>query len=92
VSNKVGEITTRARVTQAVIPGIVAISHHVGRSESGRFGSGSKSPMGSDDDPDLKLMWWKEHGVHPNHILLNSPDPISGQQRWMDTVVRVAKA
>lgn len=31
-------------------------------------------------------------GVNPNWIIPNSPDPISGQQRFMDTVVTVAKA
>jgi hypothetical protein len=33
-----------------------------------------------------------EHGVHPNHIIPNTPDPVNGQQRWMDTVVKMAKA
>jgi thiosulfate reductase / polysulfide reductase chain A len=36
-------------------------------------------------------MWWKSNGEHPNWIIPNNPDPISGQQRWMDTVVNVSK-
>ena len=92
VTSSVGEFTTTARVTEGIIPGIIAVSHHVGRSESGRYGSGNKSPMGHDDDPDLKLKWWDTYGVHPNWAIPNSPDPISGQQRWMDTVVKVTKA
>jgi anaerobic selenocysteine-containing dehydrogenase len=95
VQSSIGEITTKARVTEGVVPGIIAISYHVGREESGRYGSGKKSPMeggAHDNDPDLKLMWWKDHGVHLNRVIPNSPDPIGGQQRWMDTVVKVTKA
>jgi anaerobic selenocysteine-containing dehydrogenase len=92
VKSSVGEITTKANVTEAVIPGIVAISHHLGHWEYGRYASGKKAPFAGDDDPDLKLKWWNTYGVHPNWIIPNSPDPINGQQRWMDTVVRVSKA
>ncbi len=92
VKSKIGEIVTKARVNEKIVPGVIAISFHLGREESGRYGSGKKSPMAHDNDPDLKLMWWKEHGVHPNWIIPNSPDPINGQQRWMDTVVKVTKA
>ncbi len=45
-----------------------------------------------DVDPDVKLKTWKTYGVHPNWAIPNTPDPINGQQRWMDTVVRVSKA
>jgi hypothetical protein len=79
-------------VTEKIIPGVIAISYHLGREESGRYASGKKSPGGTDNDPDLKNIWWTEHGVHPNHIIPNTPDPVNGQQRWMDTVVTVAKA
>jgi hypothetical protein len=30
--------------------------------------------------------------VHPNWIIPNKPDPISGEMRWNDTVVSVEKA
>jgi anaerobic selenocysteine-containing dehydrogenase len=79
VKSAVGEITTTANVTEGVVPGIVAISHHVGHWEYGRYASGKKAPMAHDDDPDL----W---------IIPNKPDPINGQQAWMDTVVKVTKA
>ncbi len=36
-------------------------------------------------------MWWKSKGAHPNWIIPNKPDPVNGQQCWMDTVVAVAK-
>jgi thiosulfate reductase/polysulfide reductase chain A len=92
VTSPIGSIVTKARVTEKIIPGVIAISYHVGRSESGRYGSGNKSPGGHDDDPDLQNKWWTEHGMHPNHIIANAPDPLNGQQRWMDTVVKVTKA
>ncbi len=94
VYNGLGEIKTTAYVTEGIIPGIIAISHHLGRSQSGVYASGKSSPMpgGAASDPDVKNIWWKKHGTHPNTIIPNSSDPISGAQRWMDTVVRVAKA
>jgi hypothetical protein len=39
----------------------------------------------------LKRKWWKDTGAHPNWIIPNRPDPVNGQQRFMDTVVTVAK-
>ena len=93
VHNKLGGITTNVHVTEGIIPGVIAISYHVGREHSGRYGSGSPSPIpGVADDPDFNNKWWDKHGVHPNAIIASSPDEISGQQRWMDTVVRVEKA
>jgi anaerobic selenocysteine-containing dehydrogenase len=91
VKSAVGEITTTANVTEGVVPGIVAISHHLGHWEYGRYASGKKVPFGAGDDPDLKLKHWNTYGVHPNWIIPNKPDPINGQQAWMDTVVKVTK-
>ncbi|HDZ62440.1 MAG TPA: DMSO reductase, partial [Nitrospirae bacterium] len=92
VKSSVGAIATKAHVTEKIIPGIIAISHHVGREESGRYGSGKKSPLAHDNDPDLKNKFWDTYGMHPNWIIPNSDDPINGQQCWMDTVVTVTKA
>jgi anaerobic selenocysteine-containing dehydrogenase len=92
VKSKVGEITTTAKVTEGVVPGIIAISHHLGHWEYGRYASGKKAPLAGDNDPDLKLKYWKTHGVHPNWVIPNRSDPINGQQSWMDTVVKVTKA
>ncbi len=91
LKSEVNEVTTTAMVTEAVVPGVVTISHHMGHWEYGRYASGKKAPFGSDDDPDLKLIWWKEHGVHPNWLFPNRPNPVNGQQCW-DTVVKVSKA
>ena len=92
VKSGVGEIETTARVTPAVAPGVIAISMHCGHWEYGRYASGKKAPLGKDDPGHENKMWWKSHGEHPNWIIPNDPDPISGQQRWMDTVVSVTKA
>ncbi|HEA67570.1 MAG TPA: DMSO reductase [Desulfobacterales bacterium] len=92
VKSEIGEITTTANVTEGVVPGIVAISHHLGHWEYGRYASGKTAPLAGDDDPDLKLKSWDTYGVHPNWIIPNSSDPISAQNRYMDTVVKVTKA
>jgi len=90
VKSSVGEIRTKARVTPAVVPGVVAISHHCGHWEYGRYASNKKAPGAANDD-DFKRKWWSDNGAHPNWIIPNSPDPINGQLRFMDTVVQVTK-
>ena len=92
VKSVIAEIETTAEVTEEIVPGVVAISMHLGHWQYGRYASGNKAPMAGDDDPDLKTKWWDSYGVHPNWIIPNSVDPINGQQRWMDTVVKVTKA
>ncbi|TCS60559.1 molybdopterin-containing oxidoreductase family protein [Varunaivibrio sulfuroxidans] len=93
ITSPVGGIETEAKVTPAVNIGVVAISHHFGHWQYGRYASGHKAPEGRDDDPDLQRIWWKDdRGVHPNWMIANSPDPINGELRWMDTVVQVRKA
>ena len=92
VTSAVGEVQSKARVTPAVVPGVVAISFHCGHWEYGRFASGNPTPYDASSDPDSSRIWWEgRHGVHPNWIIPTDADPISGQMRWMDTVVRVAK-
>ena len=91
VKSEIGEIKTKAKVTPAVVPGVIAISFHCGHWEYGRYASGNKSPMGTDDDPQFRFKWWKNNGAHPNWVIPSKPDPINGQQRWMDTVVEVTK-
>ena len=85
-------IEIKALVTESIVPGVIAISHHLGHWRYGRYASGTESPIAENNEPDLKLKWWNDHGVQPNWIIPNSPDPINGQQRWMDTVVTVTKA
>ncbi len=95
ITSDVGSFEIRANVTEKIVPGVVAVSHHLGHWAYGRYASGKKAPSAGgahDNDPDLKNKFWNRHGTHPNWAIPNSPDPINGQQRWMDTVVRVAKA
>ena len=91
VKSAIGEIETTARVTPAIVPGTIAISMHCGHWEYGRYASGKPAATGARDAPALDLKWWTTNGAHPNWIIPNKPDPISGQQRWMDTVVSVSK-
>jgi anaerobic selenocysteine-containing dehydrogenase len=91
VKSPVGEIEHIAHVTENVHHQVVAISHHKGHWAYGRYASGKRAPLGK-DDPDDKNIFWKWYGVHPNWIIPNWGDRISGFQRWNDTVVKVTKA
>ncbi|GMQ75161.1 MAG: hypothetical protein BMS9Abin01_0406 [Gammaproteobacteria bacterium] len=91
IQSKSGKLATTAMVTPTVASGVVAVSHHVGHWEYGRYASGKKSPTGTDDDPELERKWWNKYGKHPNWIIPNRPDPVNGQHRWMDSVVSVSK-
>ena len=95
VKSEVGEIVTKARVTPAVLPGVVAISNHCGHWSYGRFASGSATPVdirGAEPDHESDRIWWADkRGVHPNWLIPNKPDLIGGGQRWNDTVVSVEK-
>ena len=91
VRSQLGEIESTARVTYNVVPGVIAMSCHGGHWEYGRYASGKKAPYSVDlDTPYEELKWWKNNGANPNWIIENSSEPISGQQRWMDTVVTIS--
>ena len=93
IKSALGEIEATARTTENAVPGIVAVSSHGGRWEYGRYASGRKAPFAIDHDgPNQSLKWWNDERAHPNWIIPNAPEPLSGQQRWMDTVVSVSKA
>ena len=89
-----GEVETIAKVTENVVPGVIAVSSHGGRWEYGRYASGKKAPFALDEDtPYEEQKWWQVGGtIHTNWIIDNVAEPVSGQQRWMDTVVSVSKA
>lgn len=94
VKSRIGDIVTKARLTEGVHPQVIAISHHLGHWEYGIYASGRecKDYLTHVCEPDCHNKWWKGTGVHPNWIIPNSPDPIAGQLRFMDTVVEVTKA
>ena len=94
VKSATGEFVTKAQLTESMMPGVIAVSHHCGHWAYGRYASDKRAPIeGSDNrgDRDYKLKWWTDNGAHPNWAIANSPDPINGQQRWMDTVVKVTR-
>ncbi|MBU1888232.1 MAG: molybdopterin-dependent oxidoreductase [Candidatus Omnitrophica bacterium] len=94
VKSRVGDIITKAKLTEGVHPQVIAISHHLGHWEYGAYasGRGCKDYPTHVCEPDCHNKWWKGVGVHPNWIIPNSPDPIAGQLRFMDTVVEVTRA
>ncbi len=96
VLSDVTTITTKARVTPAVAPGVVSISFHCGHWRYGRYASSQPTPaeLRSDvPDPDGSRIWWEgRNGVHPNWVIPLTADPIGGQMPWNDTVVTVEKA
>jgi thiosulfate reductase/polysulfide reductase chain A len=90
VKSTVGEIITRAFVTEAVHPAVIAISNHMGHWAHGRYASGRESYQHV-CEPDCTDKWWKDKGQHPNLIIPNRGDPIGGTMCWNDTVVEVEK-
>jgi anaerobic selenocysteine-containing dehydrogenase len=91
VRSSIGEMVTYAHVTENAQPGHIHISHHMGHWQYGRYASGKRSPVGV-NDPDDKNIHWKWHGSHPNQVIPNRGDRLSGFMRWNDTVVQVRKA
>ena len=97
----VEEMEVEVKVTEAIHPKAIAISHHLGHWAYGRYASGNKSPMIGDDteqdkheagDPDTQNIWWKKFGYRGNWLVPNAGDPIGGQHRIFDAVVKVEKA
>jgi anaerobic selenocysteine-containing dehydrogenase len=92
IESRIGEIEVAAKVTENVVPGAIAMPSHGGRWEYGRYASGKKAPHSLETDhPYEEHKWWSDDSVHPNWIIDIASEPISGQQRWMDTVVSVRK-
>jgi len=96
VTSGVGYMVTKVNVTESVHPEVIAISTACGHTAGGRFAQANpnlKSWFGAtDDEPDLKHIWWNDHGVHPNDIYPVCTDPIGGSQGWFDPVVTLEKA
>jgi anaerobic selenocysteine-containing dehydrogenase len=91
VKSSIAEMETFAHVTENAQPGHIHISHHMGHRQYGRYASGNKAPDGR-SDPDDKNIHWTWHGSHPNQVIPNRGDRLSGFMRWNDTVVKVRKA
>jgi len=91
ISSPMGSMSTRARVTEGIHPGVIAVSNHCGHWAYGEYASLVKSAVHT-PEPDSERLWWKDKGAHPNWIMANAGDPIGGQLRYMDMVVKVEKA
>ncbi len=91
VSGGSGSIESVAKLTEGVIPGVVSVSFHCGHWQYGEYASGKETPWHK-CEPDCGRLWWKNIGVNPNWVIPAKPDPIGGQLRFMDTVVKVTKA
>ncbi|MBX2872566.1 MAG: molybdopterin-dependent oxidoreductase [Saprospiraceae bacterium] len=91
LESHIGELITKAKITQGVHPQAISISHHLGHWAFGEYASGKASPINVKNDSDSGLVWWDNYGMHLNKIIPNYGDPISGAMCWNDTVVSVSK-
>ena len=90
IRSGIGEIITKAFLTEGIHPQTVAIAQGCGHWE---WGTIARAVKGHSTDPDTNLVWWKKvgNGVHPNSIIPNTIVPISGGQAWNDTKVAIEK-
>jgi anaerobic selenocysteine-containing dehydrogenase len=83
LSTRIGHFVARVWVTQGIRPGVIALSHHMGRWRL-REGEGSRWSMGRVDlthpDGDSSWMLRYREGVGP----FESTDPDSGRIYWDD--------
>ena len=104
VETDIGWFVLRPFVTEGLLPGIVACSHHLGRwhrKEDPDAGSRwASAPVEVTREGDLwrwrragegGLRWWRESGVHQNITFPVHPDPVSGMHCWHQRV-RVSRA
>ncbi len=87
ITSSIGYMVTRARVTEAIHPKVVAVAHSFGRNKATRKNYGARG-----DNDMVKNTWWNDLGVHPNEIVPIETDPIGGGMGWYDGVVTVTKA
>ncbi|MGQ0613768.1 MAG: molybdopterin-dependent oxidoreductase [Planctomycetaceae bacterium] len=107
VETEIGWFVLRPYVTEALRPGIVACSHHLGRwhqvQDADKASNFASAPVEMTVDGDLWRwrragevkqgggVWWRESGVHQNITFPVHPDPVSGMHCWHQ-VVTVRKA
>ena len=92
-------MTVEVHVTEAIVEGVIAISHHLGHWAYGRYATGgaAANPLAedkeqaahADGDVDGTRVWWKTAGYRGNWMTPNAGDPIAGAWRAMDAVVKV---
>lgn len=82
VTGPVGYMVTRARVTNAIHPGVVGIAASSGHWRIGRVASiepHEELVWSEAEDADVHYnLWWRDGGVNPNDIIPFQPDPAGG--------------
>ncbi|MFF5218585.1 molybdopterin-dependent oxidoreductase [Micromonospora sp. NPDC000442] len=93
----IGSLRTRVHLTHGVHPQVIAIAHNAGRGQGGPFATNGadrthQPGYGRSTDGDQGRIWWAGAlSVAQNTIMPIYPDPVSGQQAYHDTVVRVRR-
>jgi thiosulfate reductase / polysulfide reductase chain A len=96
--NPMGAIRIRAHLTEGVHPQVIAISHNAGRRHGGPIATNGADRTAHPGytrsaDPDQGRIWWTGAlSVAQNTIMPIYPDPVSGQQAYHDTIVKVRRA
>jgi anaerobic selenocysteine-containing dehydrogenase len=93
----IGQIRTQVHLTAGVHPQVIAISHNTGRSRGGPVATNGgdravRPGYAASGEPDRDQPWWAgQSGVAQNTIMPVYPEPVSGQQAYHDTIVRVRR-
>ncbi len=105
VETEIGHFVLYPYITEGLLPGIVACSHHLGRwhqkqdRDASRWASAEVALLVEGDtwrwrrtgSLEGQSIWWSESGVHQNITFPVHPDPISGMHCWHQKV-RVGRA
>ena len=101
VATGIGHFVLRPFITEGLLPGIVACSHHLGRwhvpqdgEQASRWAS---APVTMTQEGEITRWrriapeedqpgWWRESGVHQNITFPVHPDPMSGMHCWHQKV------
>lgn len=91
VKSAIGSIRIMGRLTQGIHPRVVAIPFGGNHWGMGRVAQGQNFKS---EDPDTKLIWWKNNGNQDSHvkrIIAASRNTPGYGQAWQDTVVTVRR-
>lgn len=91
LTSEVGSIETKAWLTQAINPEVIAIGMGVGRWASSRI---AQSKAFKSNEPNTEHLWWEKQGagVHPYPLIPVASDPVGGGPSWLATRVIISKA
>ncbi len=101
VTTGIGHFVLRPFLTEGLLPGLVACSHHLGRwhvardgDKTSRWGSAPVEMTTEGEVTRWRRLtsespgpgWWRESGVHQNITFPVHPDPMSGMHCWHQRV------